>query len=670
MYQVGDVIGGVTVVSAEGRREHGENSNSVGPTYRALIAKDGFPTADGVTTLYESLEATISKYGNEPALGHRPIVDGTAQPYEWITYNEVQEKVKALGSAILGAGVNPKGKVGIFSSNTMSWMLSMQACNYYSMAVVPIYDSLGDNAVEYICGHAGVELIFLDVAKLPEYTRALGKVKVKAKAVIYWGSEQPSEDDSSAMDGSGIPLYSFEEFMAEGRKELKPPVPPAPEDLCTIMYTSGTTGSPKGVEVTHANLISGIAALQTYTKQIGISVSSHDTTLSYLPLAHIFDRIVEEFALFSGARIGYFQGDTRKITEDVAALKPTLFIAVPRVLERIQSGISKKVEKKGVLTRLLFNMAFRFKRFRINRGASVESAAPLLDKLVFNSVREGFGGKLRFVVSGGAPLTRQVQDYLQIALCCPVLQGYGLTETCAASFFTFPPPMRHAGSVGPPLPATEFRFAAAEEMGYDPFASPPCGEICIKGPMIFSRYHKDEEKTKESFDSDGFFRTGDIGQLTEEGSLKIVDRMKNIFKLSQGEYIAVEKLETDYSDNKVVEQLWLYGSSEESVLVAVVVPEKSALQAWAKNNNVDGTFEELCQKPKAKEWMVAQLRDTNKAKKLKGFEAIKAVILETHAFTVEDDLVTPSMKLKRPQLQKKYQKQIDKLYKDLRAKHG
>jgi long-chain acyl-CoA synthetase len=341
---------------------------------------------------------------------------------------------------------------------------------------------------------------------------------------------------------------------------------------------------------------------------------------------------------------------------------------VPRVLERIQAGIDAKVKGKGLLTRLIFGLAFRWKQFRIHMGSPVESASPWLDSVVFDSVRKGFGGRLRFVVSGGAPLARRVQDYLQIALCCPVLQGYGLTETCAASFFTHPPPMRHAGTVGPPLPATEFRFQAAKEMGYSPTASPPRGEICIRGPMVFAGYFKMEDKTKESFDKDGFFHTGDIGELTPEGGLRIIDRMKNIFKLAQGEYIAVEKLETDYGDTDIVDQIWVYGNSFENVLVAVVVPDKKKLESWASSNGASGSFEELCKNPKAADFVTAELGKTQKAKRLKGFEAVRGVILETDAFTVDNDLMTPSMKLKRPQLQKKYQKQIDALYKKLNKK--
>jgi long-chain acyl-CoA synthetase len=668
MTEVGEIVGGEVVITAPGRAKQGDEE-AVGPTYRAVSSKDGFPTLRGVKTLYESLEQTVKNHGEKPALGWRPMTDGKAGPYEWMTYGQVQEKVKAIGSAILASGVKPKSRMGIFSGNTVEWMLAMQAGNYYSIYTVPLYDSLGENAVEYIVNHAGVELVFIDVAKLPEFVKVLPKLKQKTKAVVYWGAGEPTDGDRKALKSAKVPLHSFPEFEKLGRDKPKDPVPPGPQDPCTIMYTSGTTGAPKGVEVTHENIVSGIAALQTYTEHIGIEVTPEDSTLSYLPLAHIFDRIVEEFALYSGARIGYYQGSPKKITEDVAALRPTLFIAVPRVLERIQAGIDAKVKGKGLVTRVIFALAFRWKQLRIKMGAAVESAAPWLDSVVFDSVRKGFGGRLRFVVSGGAPLAGRVQEYLQIALCCPVLQGYGLTETCAASFFTHPPPKRHAGTVGPPLPATEFRFQAATEMGYSPTADPPRGEICIRGPMVFKGYFKMEDKTKESFDSDGFFHTGDIGELTPAGGLRIIDRMKNIFKLAQGEYIAVEKLETDYSDTDVVEQIWVYGNSYENVLVAVVVPDKKALTAWASDNGLgNASFEELCNNSKAADYVTAELSKTNKARRLKGFEAVRGVLLEPTPFSVEDDVVTPSMKLKRPQLQKKYQKEIDALYKDLNRK--
>ena len=263
---------------------------------------------------------------------------------------------------------------------------------------------------------------------------------------------------------------------------------------------------------------------------------------------------------------------------------------------------------------------------------------------------------MRYIVSGGAPLASHVEDFCNVALA-PVLQGYGLTETCAASFIMLPDP-RMAHTVGPPLAPTEFRFESVDELKYDATASPPKGEICMRGPMLFAGYFKDPEKTAAEFDADGFFHTGDIGTLTPEGCLKIIDRKKNIFKLAQGEYIAVEYIESKLSRADSVEQIWVYGNSLESMLVAVVVPKPHWLDK----------FEGGANDPEAKKAMLEELTKTGKEAKLKGFEMVKAVHLDAEPFSVENDLMTPSMKVKRPQLSVRYKKEIDAMYAALKQR--
>lgn len=243
--------------------------------------------------------------------------------------------------------------------------------------------------------------------------------------------------------------------------------------------------------------------------------------------------------------------------DDVTAFKPTLFIAVPRILERVCDTVEGKLAKGSTAARMAFNLAFASKLFMLRRGLPHWISGAGWDQVVFKPIQSALGGRVRFIVSGGAPLAPHVEDFCNVCMA-PVLQGYGLTETCAASFVMLPDP-RLAHTVGPPLTPTEFRLESVPELKYDATADPPKGEIVIRGPMVFAGYYKDEEKTKTEFDSDGFFHTGDIGMLTPEGCLKIIDRKKNIFKLAQGEYIAVEYLEGKFSRSESVEQIWVYG---------------------------------------------------------------------------------------------------------------
>jgi long-chain acyl-CoA synthetase len=647
--------------SGKGSPQEGDK-NALSPIYRNVAAKSGFPTLGGVSTLYDLFERSVAKYPDSKCLGWRPIKDGKAQDYVYITYKQVQEKAATVASALESVGVSG-GKVGIYSANTVQWMLVIQACNRSSGIVVPLYDSLGESAVEYTVNHSETKLIFIEASKISTLAKAVPKIKDNVKTVVYWGT--PGAGDVESVKKEGVDVYEWEEFLAKGTKSL-PPNPPKPDAPATIMYTSGTTGNPKGVMLTHTNVLSTVVAMQTYCQESKLVYTQEDNVLSYLTMAHILGRVVEEFALSCGASIGYWQGDVKKLTDDVAALKPSLFVAVPRVLERIQSGIVAKLKKKPWIVRFIFNIAYKLKSSAVRGGKPVEKATPLLDKLLFKTFKQAFGGRVRFIVSGGAPLASHVEEFLTVTLCAPVFQGYGLTETCGASFIA-QPRGGHSGTVGPPLASLELRFEGSEELGYDPNGEPPRGEILIRGPALFGGYYKDEEKTKESIDSDGWFHSGDVGELTEEGCLKVIDRIKNMFKLAQGEYIAAEKLEQVYSECSLVEQVWIYGNSYENTLVAVVVPDEKSFKSFAQQAGAQGSsIEELCKDPKAAAAVCEELNKVGKKGNLRGFERVKMVHLDPQQWDVDNGLMTPSFKLKRNQLQKHYQKYIDEMYAEIK----
>ncbi|KAG8076806.1 hypothetical protein GUJ93_ZPchr0006g46312 [Zizania palustris] len=298
----------------------------------------------------------------------------------------------------------------------------------------------------------------------------------------------------------------------------------------------------------------------------------------------------------------------------------------------------------------------------MRKGIKHEKAAPFFDKLVFSKVKERLGGKLRFIVSGGAPLAVAVEEFLRVVTCASVVQGYGLTETCAASFVAIPNDFSMAGTVGPPVQHLDARLESVPEMGYDALSSIPRGEICIKGNILFSGYYKREDLTQEVM-VDGWFHTGDVGEWQPNGSLKIIDRKKNIFKLSQGEYVAVENLENVYGVLQEIDSIWIYGNSFEFFLVAVINPNQQAFEHWAQNNGISGSFSELCESSRAREHILSELTKIAKEKKLKGYEFIKAVHLDPLPFDMERDLITPTYKKKRPQMLKHYQATIDALYK-------
>ncbi|GFR48302.1 hypothetical protein Agub_g10182 [Astrephomene gubernaculifera] len=638
---------------------------SASPVYRHVCAKDGFPAAE-FTTLFEMFEQSCAKYPNNQCLGKREKNEqGEVGPFVFKSYKEVQQEVSHVASALRALGVEPSQRVGVFGANCPEWMVAMQACNRMSMHCVPLYDSLGENAIEYIINHSESVVAFCSTEKLPNLTKALPKTKDTLKLVVYWGAG--NEAALKAARELGYTVHSFAELLELGAKQPAQPVPPKPSDLCTIMYTSGTTGNPKGVMLTHSAVVAAVVTAAEYCKFNKVDLNHTDRLLSYLPLAHIFDRVNEEWFLAMGAAIGYWQGDVTKLVDDVAALQPSLFLGVPRVFDRIYTRIMSQINGAGFVKKTLFNWGFSRKLFFMRQGCGHDKAAPFFDKLVFSKIAGRFGGKIKAVVSGGAPLAPHVEDFLRVIMCAPVVQGYGLTETSAASFIACADVMDHAAMVGPPTPMTEFRLESVPDMNCDALdPKQPKGEVLIRGAANFTGYFKDQDKTVEVLESDGWFHTGDIAILTPTGAIKIVDRKKNIFKLSQGEYVAVEQIEATCKKATVAEQVWVYGNSFESYLVAVVVPCKDTITAWAKTADVQGEYEKVLEDPRTKAYILSELTRVAKEDRLKGYEVVKAIHLERVPFSVEEDLLTPSFKLRRPQLQAKYQKQIDGMYEALK----
>ncbi|XP_022929138.1 long chain acyl-CoA synthetase 4-like [Cucurbita moschata] len=637
---------------------------SVGPVYRSVFAKDGFPpSVEGLETCWDIFRMSVEKNPGNRMLGRRKIVEGNpakAGEYEWLTYQQVYELVLKIGNAMRSLGYGPGEKCGIYGANCPEWIISMEACNAHGLYCVPLYDTLGAGAIEFIICHAETSIAFVEEKKIPELLKTLPNTANVLKTLVSFG--KVSNNHKEEVNKFGLEIYSWEEFLQKGDSQQYDPPVKGKGDICTIMYTSGTTGDPKGVLLSNKAIIALIAGVKHLLATVKEEVQENDVYISYLPLAHIFDRVIEEVFILNGASIGFWRGDVKLLVEDIGELKPTIFCAVPRVLERIYGGLNQKISSGGLLKRSLFNFAYSYKYNQMQKGKKHEQAATLFDKLVFDKVKKGLGGKVRIILSGAAPLAAHIETFFRVVSCAHVLQGYGLTETCGGTFVTLPNELRMLGTVGPPVPNVDICLESVPEMGYDSLASTPRGEVCIKGDTLFAGYYKREDLTTEVL-VDGWFHTGDVGEWQPDGSLKIIDRKKNIFKLSQGEYVAVENLELIYGLVSDIEMIWIYGNSFEAFLVAVVNPQRQALEHWAEENGIKGDFNALCEDKRAKDYILGQLSKIAKEKKLKGYEVIKAVHLDPLPFDIERDLLTPSFKKKRPQMLKYYQKEIDEMYK-------
>ncbi|XP_062380415.1 long-chain-fatty-acid--CoA ligase 1-like [Sardina pilchardus] len=602
-------------------------------------------------TMYEFLLRGERVSNNGPCLGARK----PKQPYEWLSYKEVVDMAECLGSALLHRG-HSKSKnpyIGIFSQNRPEWTMSELACYTYSLVSVPLYDTLGTEAIEYIIDKASITTVVCDVAaKVTLLLDSLAGRKHCVGTVITM--EEVEAELVERGKKSNIDVLSLKDVLALGKENRKPPVPPMPDDLAVICFTSGTTGNPKGAMLTHKNVVSDCSSFMKIIEK-SCPISSSDVHVSYLPLAHMFERVVQGVMLAHGAGIGFFQGDIRLLMEDLAALRPTVFPVVPRLLNRMYDRIHGQASSP--VKKWLLGFASRRKEAELNSGIMRNNS--IWDKIIFKKVQANLGGRVRLMLTGAAPVSGTVLTFLRGALGCQFYEGYGQTECTAGCTITLPGDWT-AGHVGAPLPCNDIKLVDVAEMNY--LAANGAGEVCVRGPNVFQGYLKDPEKTAEAMDEDGWLHTGDIGKWLPNGTLKIVDRKKHIFKLAQGEYIAPEKIENVYIRSDAVAQAFVHGDSLQACLVAIIVPDPEVLPKWAQKKGHSGSYDELCKNKEVKKAILEDILKLGKEGGLKSFEQVKDISLHNEMFSVENGLLTPTFKAKRTDLKNHFRDQIDELY--------
>ncbi|KAK3526330.1 hypothetical protein QTP70_024282 [Hemibagrus guttatus] len=578
-----------------------------------------------------------------------------------------------------------------------TWTISELACYTYSLVSVPLYDTLGTEAIDYIISKTCISTVVCDVpAKARLLLDCISGRPHTLKTLILMDefdselvaqAQQCDVDVISLKDTEAKPLSVFcltlslflipsfltyrdfrlltflsyckryrnvLFFQALGKAHRQKPIPPKPDDMAIICFTSGTTGNPKGAMLTHRNIVSNISAFIKIT-ETSCPLSPSDTHISYLPLAHMFERVVQGVVLVHGGRIGYFKGDIRCLMDDLLALKPTVFPVVPRLLNRMVDKIFGQANTP--LKRWILNFAFRRKEAEMMSGIMRRNS--LWDKIIFKKVQDNVGGKVRLMVTGAAPVSAHVLTFLRAALGCQFYEGYGQTECTAGCTVTLPGDWS-AGHVGAPLPCNLVKLVDVAEMNY--LAVNGEGEVCVKGPNVFKGYLKDPEKTEEAIDQDGWLHTGDIGRWLPNGTLKIVDRKKHIFKLAQGEYIAPEKIENFYIRSEAVAQAFVHGDSLQACLVAIIVPDPDFLPVWANKRGFHGSYKELCSNKEVKNAILEEIVKLGKEGGLKSFEQVKDIALHTEMFSIQNGLLTPTLKAKRAELRNHFRQQIDQLY--------
>jgi len=618
---------------------------------------------NGVSDLYSSFAASAKAHPTASCMGKRlKDQSGKLGEFEFISYQTAHEQILTIGAGMAALGLKAGDTMGIYAANSMEWALIALGGFSRGLTCVPVYDTLGDNIVEYEAKHAELKVIFCDQSKLEAVASVMKncptvKFVVQIQPLPLWGDI--SEAVSSKFSDT-CKLTDLKKLTEDGVKAPLAPAPPSGEELAFIMYTSGTTGDPKGVCIKHVAIVTGASYCA------GLELLPTDRYLSYLPLAHIFETMVEHAIFAKGGSVGFFSGNIKLITEDILALKPTLFVGVPRVYQRFYDGAMAKIsEMRPLLAKLISHM------LNTEIAAVQEGKKTLYGKLLAKLLGAKLhGGCVRIMISGAAPLPIHVQEFLVACCGCSVIQGYGMTENCANATLALLPDAR-AGHVGPPMPTTEVKLVDVPEMNYVSSNDPPTGEICTRSICNFSGYHKNKEETDKMLEKDGWLHTGDIGRWNKDGTLSIIDRKKNIFKLAQGEYVAAEKIEMALVKSKYIAQPFVYCNSFFPMLVAIIVPDFTTLIPKAKE---DGWYEEgmttekIAAHPKAIELILSEVKRESKDAKLKTFEVPQQVVLEgiinelAQGFSIQNDCLTPTFKLKRPQLLKKYQGQIDAMY--------
>lgn len=576
-----------------------------------------------------------------------PVTDGDAERWDSITWGEVGERSRNIAAGLLSLGIEIEERVAIASATRYEWILADFGVMLAGAATTTIYPTTTPDDVAHILSDSGSRLLFAEddqqIAKALEYRAEIGDVQA---IITFDGRPDP--------DGE-LPVLSLPELERRGAQYLSDH-PDAVEDamaridgesLATLIYTSGTTGKPKGVRLVHDCWTYEGACIDA----VNLLDSTHFQYL-WLPLSHSFGKVL----LSAQLQVGFasaVDGRVDRIVDNLATVEPVWMCSAPRVFEKAYARIVGMIRQDGGIKEKLFDWAFRV-GFEVSdlRQQGKEPAGllglkyRLADRLVFSKIRARFGSNLRFFVSGAAALNQDIAKWFHAAGIL-ILEGYGLTETSAATFVNLPGIFR-LGTVGPPFPGTEVK--TAED-----------GEVLVKGPGVMRGYHNLPEQTAAVLSEDGWFATGDVGEVTDEGLLKITDRKKDVFKTSGGKYVAPSLIEAMFKTIfPYVSQIVVHGENRNFVS-ALITLDPDTVQAWAESAGLSGkSYQELVESEVTRRRVQQAIDELNA--KLNRWETIKKFVILPNELTVDDGEMTPSLKVRRRAVEERYSETLDALY--------
>ncbi len=566
--------------------------------------------------------------------------------YRGITYKEFAEQAENFAFGLSALGIKKGDKIAISSENRPEWVYSDMAILGLGGIDVPLYPSLTADSEEFILNNSeAVGIIVSNKFQLNKILKIWHNCKRLKHIIVF------NENDIENKENKNI--YSFKEVQEIGKKfkELSPNIfkenikSISENDICTIIYTSGTTGDPKGVMLTHKNIISNVQVVLDC-----LPISSNDIFLSFLPLCHIFERMGGYYTGFACEGTVYYAESIEMISQNILEVKPTIITTVPRLFERIYGKIIKNVEREPVTKQKIFYWAVEIgkKYSRLKRENNIplklKMEHKIAEKLVYSKLKDKMGGRLRFFVSGGAPLSREMGIFFE-AIGIIILEGYGLTESSPvisanrADDYKF-------GTVGKVMPGVQVKIASD-------------GEILVKGPNVMQGYYKNKSETNEVL-KDGWLHTGDIGVFDPDGFLMITDRKKHLFKTSGGKYIAPAPIENLFLKSKYIDQFILIGNHR-MFLSALIVPDFESIQEYADSHKINySDIKDLIDKKEIYDLVDKEI--SHLQKKLANYERVRKFRILDKPFTIESGEITPSLKIKRKFIEESYAYLIEEMY--------
>jgi long-chain acyl-CoA synthetase len=569
---------------------------------------------------------------------------------EWIpiTYSAVLQQVKGISYGLWKLGMRRGDHIALLSENRPEWALSDFGITTVGMATVTVYPTLIPHQIQYILEHSESRIVFVSSVTQAEKILSIRKALPKLEKMVVFDGIQSLPDEEwiiSFQDliDSGTAWQEQSELHFEDEAEAT-----KPDDLLTLIYTSGTTGNPKGVMLTHKNLASNVDAGIT-----ALNIQKEDHFLSFLPLSHVLERMAGQFCPFTvGATVSYAE-NVEQVAANLKEIHPTVVIAVPRLFEKIYNRVLEGANSGSAVKKLIFNWAVKvgsqvsakYRQFGKEPVGFLAFKYAIAKKLVFSKLQEATGGRMRFFISGGAPLPKEIGEFFDAA-GLTILEGFGLTETSPVTNVNLLSRYKF-GTVGPVVKDVQVKIADT-------------GEILVKGPNVMKGYFKNPEATVEAIDSDGWFHTGDIGEIDLDGYLRITDRMKNIIVTSGGKNIAPAPLENQFIQSPFVEQIVIIGDRR-NYLTALIVPTFEKLEQIAEGKGIQWKDRrELVSHSEINKEMDQEIKRIQAS--FARYEQIKKFTLLPEIFSIENGELTPSLKIKRKAVEKKFADLIDQMY--------